>query len=313
MKGSTKLQIEKILIFFLTNQLKIELILTISVLNFLLCIEVSNAWQNILLGVLSSLLLVVVFNIIQAAKDYSKFNYLVGKFKRIRFYEFNQSAQDTYVERSNYYKSLDEHITFKYRGSGVFTGRAEYSEGIIYFEISLDPLNPSMGKGSYRYITEGDNDRALQNLDFGTYSLFKYSLNNIDYVILYHENVVPSKKSAGYELLQNVISFDNSVDKIKIGILKKRKLRIKLSNSHNYTNSKHYMNFWPYKLFKEVKSGDLVVFGHVEYSLSGFNGETVLSVPFISKIELLNEKFKRDPHERDKFNGDNLELVFPAE
>ncbi len=305
--------LRKVRSFFITSQLVIELVFTGIVVSVLALIEPPTNWENILLGLLSSLILVIIFGIIQSAKDYGKFGYLFGEFRRIRFFEQDfdsQSSDNAYKECMGYYRTLRKQIRFVYKGSGVFIGIAEYSGGTVHFEICLDENNPSMGKGSYHYVTDKKNTRALQNLDFGIYTLYKYTLN-IDYVILYHENVVPSKRASGYELLQSTQSLSKSISKIKKAITKRRKLKLRLSNSHDYTNDQHYLIFHPYSLARELDSDDDVVYGYVEQSLFGFYGITTLSVPFISTLDLVKDRFDIPSGQKTSPDLPKFEMLFP--
>jgi hypothetical protein len=54
---------------------------------------------------------------------------------------------------NKYYDSINRLVTIDYKGTGIFSGIAEYLEGDINFELSVNGNAPSIGQGSYYYIT----------------------------------------------------------------------------------------------------------------------------------------------------------------
>lgn len=300
---------KKLCVFLFRNRIKVQIILTITTVYafYISSIMRHPVYSNIVIGIFSSLLLLLFFDIYQLITEYYKFQYLYGTFYRVEFLTKtpDTTGETPFSKISNYYDSINRLVTIHYKGTGIFTGIAEYQEGDVNFELSLDGNTPSVGQGSYNYITtrqqvginggrkEFNNyTREIQKLDFGEYRTHKYSLN-VDLVVLYHRNTAPSSTSEGYEILLNKRILDRSLTLIKKAIDKKVQLKIQLYNSHDYRRDDQFIIIEPYYIVEELSSNHPTLIGMVKSSLSGDTGQHAFSIPYLSTIAIHGSKFTR--------------------
>jgi hypothetical protein len=172
-------------------------ILIIVLLLFLKpCLHYHPMAENILIGLLSSSIVVFLIETISHVRDLRQFSYLSGKFRRVTIYD--KKDKDCYEDITQRY--INDHvcpiIKIKRLGEGRFQGTAHYEEGKVAIDILLDAANPVHGFGAYQYTFK---KQGYPLPDFGKYELFRDKLNN-DRVYVYYENIAPTKHAQGYEI-----------------------------------------------------------------------------------------------------------------
>lgn len=159
--------------------------------------------DGLLIGLLSSAIVVLLIEAISYTTDLKRFSYLRGKFRRVEI----QNKLDA-VAAANAGRDYEDitpryvagqvcrSIRIKHQGEGRFTGSAHYEEGKVKFDLLLDTLNPSHGFGTYQYTAKKP---GYPLPDFGKYELFRDKLNN-DRIYIHHKNIAPTRRAEGYEI-----------------------------------------------------------------------------------------------------------------
>ncbi|MBS1773866.1 MAG: hypothetical protein JST82_13485 [Bacteroidetes bacterium] len=162
--------------------------------------------DGLLLGVLSSVFLLLFIEIINWYRDKRLYGFIKGKYKRISIYQTNENDargnNDTIYSELEYYKSIDWDIHLKYHYNGIYTGTAEYynhsssdnKKTLVSITLNLNTANRMIGEGSYKYISKND---------FGIYS-FHVDNDNHNRIILTYKNTIPSGLARGYEIWEKV-------------------------------------------------------------------------------------------------------------
>src|SRR5579872_1944537 len=95
------------------------LILTVSILPTILCFtQFFEILKEILIGIISAILLLLLIEIRDFKRDKKTYGYLAGDYKRINIFESNpEKTSDTkYSSINSRYKNVAPIITFDYRG-----------------------------------------------------------------------------------------------------------------------------------------------------------------------------------------------------
>jgi hypothetical protein len=105
-------------------------------------IDNSSVWGNVFIGLTSSLLVVLLLEIVNAIYSRYAFSKLEGTYKRIKITEVTKDTQPNgiYNDLTEGYNinNVDSEITLKYNGEGEYTGEANYLEGAVSFNINID-------------------------------------------------------------------------------------------------------------------------------------------------------------------------------
>ncbi len=179
--------------------------------------------ENILLGILSSAVLLLFVEIINWIVDRKKYGFLNGKYRKTIITQVNSNHQrssdiadtqtketnekikflpDSYYHRLDYYEcdKVFYYTKLNYQYHGIYTGYVEYYDGNwkegnmkknqARITININPANIMTGSGSYKYV----------NLDdFGSYELHVDD-ENINRIIVNYKNTLPSGLAEGYEI-----------------------------------------------------------------------------------------------------------------
>lgn len=292
----------KFLSFFVTGQLIVEffgLLISFLTLFYWPCYIGTNqdVGYQVVLGLFGSIVLVSLLNVVNLIKEQKKFGFLYGTFKRVMFYENTHTTALTgpYARQSNYYDYVRKLIDFDHRGGGVFIGKIDYALGEAQFTLTLDPNNSTTGRGTYNYISKRDESfgyvpRALFELDYGDYTLFKYSLRK-NYVVLYHKNIVPNSSTAGYEVLMSQNDFNSSLKIFQKAIRKKRKVRLRVADNLSNISSSDFTIACPLYFAISNSTGEDTIVVWRENGLNGNDPLTTYTISHISIVELTDDIF----------------------
>lgn len=192
------------------------------------CFTIPPRTENILLGVLSSTILLVFIEVINQVVDRWKYGFLKKAYKKKMITQVNsgrisgssienraqkESEGVKYYDDSVYHELLyykcDEvsYLTeLKYHYHGIYTGTVEYMDhpnsdwrnGKITKTKSLITLNLNLankmtGSGSYKYFNRDD---------FGKFE-FQVDEQDNRRIIVYYVNTIPSGLAEGYEIWES--------------------------------------------------------------------------------------------------------------
>ena len=150
--------------------------------------------KDLLIGIVSSFLLLVFIEFREMVDDRLTYGYLSGKYKRESFHNINKDATvDTKYKEVIPYNAAPD-LTMNYKGLREYEiPEVHYEEGTVKATIFLDKTNKYQGLGNYQYT------KTTQAVDIGTYTLH---VNELDQKRLYvfHQNILPSGLSVGYEV-----------------------------------------------------------------------------------------------------------------
>lgn len=189
-------------------------------------IHIPSIWENIILGLLSSSILLLLLEIFQKISDRRLYGYLEGTYERTiitdviansdlangekrtdnlkeetkRMFEAKGQhpiSGSRYVELL-YYKKIGKEwrIHLRYLHHGIYQGSAEYhkywidgdNSTIVEFTLTLNLSNITTGSGNYNY---------LEIEDYGHY---EFQVNkNRDEILVEYRNSIPTGLSEGYE------------------------------------------------------------------------------------------------------------------
>lgn len=188
--------------------------------------------ENILIGIFSSAILLLLVEIIQFSIDQTKYSFLKGTYFRESIAGINEGgvrssdiikderekrekgANIRFINDSCYHELLyyecdkvKYFIKLNYLFHGIYSGTVEYydhinskpKEGVIKkttanFTFNLNLANKMIGTGSYKYV---------QKDDYGKYE-FQIDEENKNRIIVSYENTIPSGLSKGYEIWKKI-------------------------------------------------------------------------------------------------------------
>ena len=180
------------------------------------CHNYNETFRNVIIGVLSSALLLLLVEVILFIRDFLKFSFLAGKYKRLEIYQINENRirwtkdesieingkqfeykKDSCYHRLAFYDELSNRkkIKLEYLFNGKYSGTVEYDEGTTKISITLDSTNEMQGKGTYQYTNRRD---------LGTYEV-QIDKINTKRIYLYYKNTIPSGLAEGYEIWEKII------------------------------------------------------------------------------------------------------------
>ena len=149
--------------------------------------------KDVLVGIISALLLLIVIELKDIFRDRTDYGYLRGKYKRKSFHSTdNGKTVDTKYEEV---PAVPSDLELKYKGSRRYEiPKVTYPEGNVKASIFIDTSNRKLGSGIYQYTSKFDGP-----VDFGTYIMY---VDELDHRILYvfHKNILPSGIAVGYEV-----------------------------------------------------------------------------------------------------------------
>ncbi len=182
----------------------ISLIALITIITVILALNTSSKLSdltvNILIGIYTSSIVVLILEIITFLKNSNRYGFLNKKYKRIKIYnKLSDKKNDTIYEEitSRYHENnINSLIKIKHHGDGRFSGSAYYEEGKVKFDVFLDSTNPSFGLGTYQYIEKYKNKDMP---DLGKLELVRDKVDD-DKIYIYFKNIAPSGLAESYEI-----------------------------------------------------------------------------------------------------------------
>ena len=164
----------------------------------------TEPWRSVAAGVLSSALVVLFIELIDARQDRRDLGFLKGKYKRVEIKnKLREPAGDCiYEDITSRYdeKGVTLDLNLTYDGDGKYEGTAHYEEGRAKVSITLDQLNPNSGAGIYQYVNKIGNHLTP---DLGTYRI-QVDCTDRKRIYVYFQNTLPSCLAAGYEIWERV-------------------------------------------------------------------------------------------------------------
>jgi len=178
--------------------------------------EINSTFENILTGIISSSLLLLIIEFINFITDKKKYGFISGKYRKIFIAERNPDGQRScvlpdefwtkdkkridddscYYELSNYGLPMEKYFTkLKYQYNGIYMGTVKYfgnteTKAKAFVTLNLNLANRMTGIGSYKYAGKDD---------FGKYE-FQVDEENKRRIIVYYKNTIPSGLAEGYEI-----------------------------------------------------------------------------------------------------------------
>jgi hypothetical protein len=188
----------------------------------------STTIENILIGLLSSSILLLLMELFQMLSDKWLYGYLEGQYERTiitqvlgnndiakggtrtenlsdsQKKEFHEIGGLRPIPGSRYaeiisYSEIGKNwrIKLRYNYHGIYLGTAEYhnyngqygDSTIVKFNLALNLSNPTTGSGNYKY-------REID--DYGTYS-FQVNADDKTEILVEYKNTIPSGLAEGYE------------------------------------------------------------------------------------------------------------------
>lgn len=176
-------------------------VVALALLLVLLClsekITLMELMNDLLIGIFSSLVLLIFLEVRASKQDDTDYGYLAGKYKRLSRYHANddKKVDSKWVLVDTSKDNPDIELIYK--------GNREYEIPKINYDIqwyakgsiTLEPSNSKRGTGVYHYTKKHESIEA----DFGTYELFVDSIDP-DRIYIFHQNYLPSGLSIGYEI-----------------------------------------------------------------------------------------------------------------
>lgn len=154
--------------------------------------------KNIFYNIFSSATVVFLIELIVFIRDWIKYSFLSGIYKRLKIFNENSKKEidSKYDDMTPIYveHNVDTNITLHYIGDGKYNGYAYYDKGdkgktkII---LNLDMANPMTGTGAYQYLDK-------ENIDIGVLS-FQVDISK-KRLYVFHSNLLPSGLAKGYEI-----------------------------------------------------------------------------------------------------------------
>jgi len=167
------------------------------------CCQYSDLFKNILIGLFSAILLLLLIEIRELFRDKDKYGKIKGVYKRLEIFNVDQTKKvdKKYESLNDRYKDINPIIELVYHGNREYSFQADYEEGTLKAVIYLDETNPKEGKGHYQYIEKHKSDYAMPDLGF--YEL-QIDAENPKRIYLFHRNQIPSGLSEGYEVFERI-------------------------------------------------------------------------------------------------------------
>jgi hypothetical protein len=179
----------------------ILLLVPVIILVIMLCfqgcsnaISITNIIVDILVGFISALILLILIELNNKRRDRADYGYLEGKYKR----EIRGNEQPNPDARWRPVITADDpNIEMKYKGNRKYEIPSINYDEKWYAKASifLDATNRKYGSGVYQYHIKSET--LLE--DFGKFELFVDELDNKK-IYIFHQNYLPSGRSAGYEI-----------------------------------------------------------------------------------------------------------------
>jgi len=172
--------------------------------TLLLAGTLASAWDNLLVGTVSSSLVVAILEIVDIIRDRSQYRFLVGKYQRTRICNkldknLGDGIYDDITQRYNE-KKVKLDLELSYFGDGKYKGTAGYEEGVAAVTFILDPVNPHTGIGSYQYLSKYG---TYPMPDHGTYRI-QVDSQDRSRIYVYFQNSIPTGVAAGYEIWEKI-------------------------------------------------------------------------------------------------------------
>ena len=190
------------------------------------CAHISSLTQNIIIGIFSSSVLLLLNELINYLSDKNKYGFLEGTYERTIITDvlelqpkINKKRTDEldeneikmlvnkglrpipdskYVELIGYREiGKNWRIQLNYLHNGAYEGTADYhaywadygTKTSVKFTLTLNPSNITTGAGNYKYV---------EREDYGIYSFQVNEADRNEILVTYH-NTIPSGLSQGFE------------------------------------------------------------------------------------------------------------------
>ena len=165
------------------------------------CLKLSNEFKNVVTGVFTSSLVVLIIELISLLHDLVNLSKLKGTYTRKEITNWDQASSEHKDITNDYIESnVNDSITLTYQGEGEYNGTATYKDGTVEITINLEKANPKIGKGIYQYYDK---------TDLGTYKI-QVDRNDINKIYVSYLNVISSNSALsglahGYEIWEKKI------------------------------------------------------------------------------------------------------------
>ncbi len=159
-------------------------------------------WKEVVVGLFSSALLLVVLEIREFFVDRSRYGFLAGSYKRVGFnlIDPSQTSNTIYNPVGPYKPEIL--IQFEYKGGRKYECYVEYPEGPVKSVFFADEVNPWRGAGSFEYVSKRFPGNILP--DFGDTYYHAGLLDDAQFLYVTHKNVWPSGIAQGIERWEKV-------------------------------------------------------------------------------------------------------------
>jgi hypothetical protein len=164
--------------------------------------QFSDIIKEILIGIVSAIILLLLLEIRNAIKDRKVYGYLKGKYKRVDIFEIDsEKKSDTKYKSMNFlYANVNSLITFHYKSDRKYEFEVEYKEGQVKAVVYLNEINPLEGKGTYQYRHKHESCILP---DMGEY-FFSVDTFNPKKIYVHYKNSIPSGLAEGYEIWEKL-------------------------------------------------------------------------------------------------------------
>ena len=186
---------------YLSNIIIQTILLTVTVVLLLLtiCFNLDREiLKDILIGVFSSILLLLIFELREYINDKRKYGHLSGSYFRTDIYEVDHTAtiNTRYKSLNERYKAVNTNIVIQYKGDRQYVFEADYEEGRKKGVIFVDEQNLKIATGHYQYISKKPGYILP---DIGDYRFQVDELDNKK-IFVFFSNSIPSGLAEGYEV-----------------------------------------------------------------------------------------------------------------
>ncbi|HEY6504375.1 MAG TPA: hypothetical protein VIZ28_10400 [Chitinophagaceae bacterium] len=155
--------------------------------------------KNILIGIISSVILILIIEVRDLIRDNSIYGHLDGPYKRQDIFNIDgtKTSDTKYVSMMNDYRDVLSEIKLKYVGAREYKCEIYYKEGITKATFFIDITNNKIATGKYQYTVKYSDKATMP--DLGTFELHVDELND-KRLYVFHKNLIPSGLASGYEI-----------------------------------------------------------------------------------------------------------------
>ena len=155
-------------------------------------------FNDILVGIVSSLILLLLFEFREFVNDQKKYGHFKGPYHRVDIYEVDPDAKsDTkYKSLTERYSKVTSETYLDYLGGRQYNFEIDYEEGRVKGVLFIDEQNLRIAKGNYQYMSKIGGKHLT---DLGEYNV---QLDELNYnrLFVFYKNIIPSGLAEGYEI-----------------------------------------------------------------------------------------------------------------